>query len=119
MLPSRIASGAYYEAHQQLRVIAARYVKQSNYDAAADILAGGAMALLKAGSQQGASASGGDLAIMLLVEVYNKAGWEIEDDSESARRKSEFRILFNLLMFLKHNSPGSIWILQCNPASLL
>lgn len=83
----KIASGAYYEAHQQLRVIAARYVKQSNYDAAADILAGGAIALLKAGSQQGASASGGDLAIMLLVEVYNKAGWEIEDNGESARRK--------------------------------
>lgn len=89
LLSSRIASGAYYEAHQQLRVIAARYVKQSNYDAAADILAGGAIALLKAGSQQGASASGGDLAIMLLVEVYNKAGWEIEDNGESARRKSK------------------------------
>ncbi|KAJ9272185.1 hypothetical protein DTO212C5_1690 [Paecilomyces variotii] len=37
--------------------------------------------------RQGASASGGDLAIMLLVEVYSKAGWEIEDNGESARRK--------------------------------
>ncbi|KAL4801714.1 hypothetical protein BDV18DRAFT_164757 [Aspergillus unguis] len=86
----KIASGAYYEAHQQLRVIAARYIKQSNYDAAAEILAGGATALLRAGSQQGASASGGDLAIMLVAEVYVKAGWEIvggDDDAEGRARK--------------------------------
>ncbi|EED12514.1 DUF410 domain protein [Talaromyces stipitatus ATCC 10500] len=84
----KIAAGSYYEAHQQLRVIAARYLKQSNYDAAAEILTGGAKALLRAGSQQGASASGGDLAIMLVVEVYNKAEWEIGlDDAESRGRK--------------------------------
>ncbi|PYH98905.1 DUF410 domain protein [Aspergillus ellipticus CBS 707.79] len=86
----KIASGAYYEAHQQLRVIAARYIKQANYDAAAELLAGGATALLRAGSQQGASASGGDLAIMLVVEVYIKAGWEItggNDDTEGRARK--------------------------------
>ncbi|KAL5360325.1 hypothetical protein BJX96DRAFT_175186 [Aspergillus floccosus] len=85
----KIASGAYYEAHQQLRVIAARYIKQANYDAAADLLAGGATALLRAGSQQGASASGGDLAIMLVLEVYNKSGWEIsgKDDAEDRSRK--------------------------------
>lgn len=90
---SRIASGAYYEAHQQLRVIATRYIKQSNYDAAAELLAGGAIALLRAGSQQGASASGGDLAIMLVLEVYNKAEWKItggSDDTEGRNRKSEF-----------------------------
>ena len=88
----RIASGAYYEAHQQLRVIAARYIKQANYDAAAELLAGGATALLRAGSQQGASASGGDLAIMLVVEVYTKAGWEItggDDDTEGRTQKSK------------------------------
>jgi hypothetical protein len=88
----RIESGAYYEAHQQLRVIAARYIKQSNYEAAAEILAGGATALLRAGSQQGASASGGDLAIMLVLEVYTKAGWGItggDDDAEGRARKSE------------------------------
>lgn len=92
-LMRRIAAGAYYEAHQQLRVIAARYIKQSNYDAAAELLAGGATALLRAGSQQGASASGGDLAIMLVVDVYNKAEWEIQDgdnDTEGRARKSEF-----------------------------
>lgn len=83
----RIASGAYYEAHQQLRVIAARYIKQSNYDAAANILSGGAKALLQAGAQQGVSASGGDLAIMLVLEVYNKAGWEVADDETGKERK--------------------------------
>lgn len=70
-----------------------RYIKQSNYDAAAELLAGGATALLKAGAQQGASASGGDLAIMLVMEVYNKAEWEItggNDDTEGRARKSEF-----------------------------
>ena len=95
----RIASGAYYEAHQQLRVIAARYIKQANYNAAAEILAGGATSLLRAGSQQGASASGGDLAIMLVVEVYTKAGWEItggDDDTEGRARKSKsLRSLFH------------------------
>lgn len=88
----RIASGAYYEAHQQLRVIAARYIKQANYDAAADLLAGGATSLLRAGSQQGASASGGDLAIMLVVDVYDKAGWGIADggnDPDGKARKSK------------------------------
>lgn len=74
-------------------MIAVRYIKQSNYDAAAEILAGGATELLKAGSQQGASASGGDLAIMLVLEVYNKAEWGISggnDDAEGRARKSEF-----------------------------
>lgn len=85
---NRIASGAYYESHQQLRVIAARYIKQSNYDAAANILSEGAKALLQAGAQQGASASGGDLAIMLVLEVYNKAGWEVADDDTGKERKS-------------------------------
>ncbi|KAJ5701543.1 hypothetical protein N7488_009091 [Penicillium malachiteum] len=86
----KIAAGAFYEAHQQLRVIAARYIKASNWDAAAEILTGGATALLRAGSQQGASASGGDLAIMLVLEVYNKAEWEIaggDNDSEGWARK--------------------------------
>jgi hypothetical protein len=95
LLCDRIEAGSYYEAHQQLRVIAARYIKQSNYDAAAELLAGGATALLRAGSQQGASASGGDLAIMLVVDVYNKAEWEIQggdNDTEGRARKSEFEL---------------------------
>ena len=92
LLHYRIASGAYYEAHQQLRVIAARYIKQASYDAAAELLAGGATALLRAGSQQGAAASGSDLAVMLVLEVYVKAEWEIDggdDDAEGRARKSE------------------------------
>ena len=47
---------------------------------------------MKAGSQKGASASGGDLAIMLVLEVYNKAEWEISggnEDAEGRARKSE------------------------------
>lgn len=47
---------------------------------------------MRAGSQQGAAASGGDLAIMLVLEVYTKAEWEIaggDDDAEGRARKSE------------------------------
>ncbi|KAI5304337.1 hypothetical protein KEM56_006608 [Ascosphaera pollenicola] len=83
----KIASGAYYESHQQLRVIANRYIKQSNHDAAAEVLTGGALALLHAGSQQGASASGGDLSIMLVRDVYTKAEWECFDDTEEDKKK--------------------------------
>jgi hypothetical protein len=108
-LLSRIADGAYYEAHQQLRVIAVRYIKQSNYDAAAEILAGGAKELLKAGAQQGASASGGDLAIMLVLEVYNKAEWEIaggNDEAEGRARKSESQISFTTGCLLQRGASG-------------
>lgn len=89
LLPTtrRINSGDYYESHQQLRVIAARYIKQANYDAAANILAGGATALLRAGAQQGAAASGGDLAVMLVKEVYGKAAWAAAFDEEGKARK--------------------------------
>lgn len=95
LLCFRIADGAYYEAHQQLRVIAARHIKQARYDAAAELLAAGAVALLTAGDQQGAAASGGDLAIMMVLEVYNKAEWEIKggnDDTEGRARKSELKL---------------------------
>jgi len=61
----RIEEGAYYEAHQQLRVVSQRYIKAHNYDAAIDILCSGAEALLKAGQ----GGSGCDLCLML-VEVY-------------------------------------------------
>lgn len=49
-------------------MVASRYVKSSNWDAAIDILYGGALALLKAGQ----GGSGGDLCLYLL-EVYAKA----------------------------------------------
>ncbi|CAG8901977.1 unnamed protein product [Penicillium egyptiacum] len=101
----KIADGAYYEAHQQLRVIAARYIKQSNYDAAAEILAGGAKELLKAGSQQGASASGGDLAIMLVLEVYNKAEWETSGDNDDAEGRARKKRLIELLREFPSDEP--------------
>ncbi|KAJ5205589.1 hypothetical protein N7491_003781 [Penicillium cf. griseofulvum] len=101
----KIADGAYYEAHQQLRVIAVRYIKQSNYDAAADILAGGAKELLKAGSQKGASASGGDLAIMLVLEVYNKAEWEISGGNDDAEGRARKKRLIELLREFPSEEP--------------
>ncbi|RPB03713.1 DUF410-domain-containing protein [Choiromyces venosus 120613-1] len=64
-LEKRIEEGAYYEAHQQLRVVSQRYIKAQDYEAAIDILCSGAEALLKAGQ----GGSGGDLCLML-VEVY-------------------------------------------------
>ena len=76
---ARIAEGQFYEAHQQLRVIAARYVKQSNWNAAIDILSQGAQALLQAGQ----GGSGGDLC-NFLIEVYHKA--ETKPDAGSKAR---------------------------------
>ncbi|KAK8199368.1 hypothetical protein HDK77DRAFT_134804 [Phyllosticta capitalensis] len=75
----KIAEGQFYEAHQQLRVIAARYVKQSNWNAAIDILSQGAQALLQAGQ----GGSGGDLC-NFLIEVYHKA--ETKPDAGSKAR---------------------------------
>ncbi|KAF2430414.1 DUF410-domain-containing protein [Tothia fuscella] len=64
----KIEEGQFYEAHQQLRVIASRYVKQSNWSAATDILSSGAQLLLKAGQ----GGSGGDLGLYL-IDVYTKS----------------------------------------------
>ena len=75
----RIAEGNFYEAHQQLRVIATRYVKASNWSLASEILHGGALALLTAGQ----GGSGGDLCLYL-IDVYNKA--ELEPNSENKGR---------------------------------
>jgi len=62
-----------------LRVITARYVKQENYNAAIDVLFGGAQLLLKAGQ----GGSGGDLCIFLM-DVYNKA--ELKPDAATKGR---------------------------------
>lgn len=53
--------------------MASRHVKQEHWDAAIDILYGGALALLKAGQ----GGSGGDLACYL-VEVFVKGGKGVE-----------------------------------------
>ncbi|KAF2669481.1 DUF410-domain-containing protein [Microthyrium microscopicum] len=75
----RIKDGDFYEAHQQLRVISARYIKQDNFDAAIDILSSGAKALLEAGQ----GGSGGDLCLLLL-DTYGKA--ETTPDAQSKAR---------------------------------
>ncbi|KAF2086929.1 DUF410-domain-containing protein [Saccharata proteae CBS 121410] len=75
----KIAEGQYYEAHQQLRVIASRYVKSSNWPAAIDLLYSGAQALLQAGQ----GGSGGDLCLFLL-EVYFKG--EVKPEAGSKAR---------------------------------
>ncbi|KAI9796821.1 MAG: hypothetical protein M1833_005964 [Piccolia ochrophora] len=75
-LQQRIEEGQYYEAHQQLRVVASRYNKQQSYNAAIDILFSGAQSLLKAGQ----GGSGGDIC-SFLVEVYKNA--ELKPDSSS------------------------------------
>lgn len=64
----RVEEGQFYEAHQQLRVIANRYVKSTDYPSAVDVLSSGASMLLKAGQ----GGSGGDLC-MFLMDVYGKA----------------------------------------------
>jgi Golgi to ER traffic protein 4 len=73
---ARIAEGQFYEAQQQTRVVAARYVKQENWGAATDILFNVTQSLLKAGQ----GGSGGDLGIFL-VEVYKQA--ELKPDSSN------------------------------------
>ncbi|KAI0840256.1 DUF410-domain-containing protein [Hypoxylon sp. FL0890] len=73
-LQQRISEGQFYEAQQQTRVVAARYTKASNWDAAIDILYNVAQSLLKAGQ----GGSGGDLCV-LLVETYKQA--ELKPDS--------------------------------------
>jgi len=80
-VPHRIFEGQYYEAHQQLRVVAARYVKQQNWNAAIGILHEGALALLKA-SQGG---SGGDLCLYL-VEVFDKGKQPVNSNSKGTNR---------------------------------
>ncbi|KAI9660292.1 MAG: hypothetical protein M1829_006494 [Trizodia sp. TS-e1964] len=70
-LKLRIEEGQYYEAHQQLRVVASRYAKQENYAAAIEILFSGAQSLLKAGQ----GGSGGDLCLFLL-DLYQRAEWK-------------------------------------------
>lgn len=75
----KIDEGSYYEAHQQLRVISARYVKAQDYTSAIDVLASGAALLLRAGQ----GGSGGDLC-MLLLDVYGKA--ELASDAASRGR---------------------------------
>ncbi|EXJ79675.1 hypothetical protein A1O3_07955 [Capronia epimyces CBS 606.96] len=74
----KIAEGNFYEAHQQLRVITARYLKAGDYPSACDVLYNGALLLLRAGQ----GGSGGDLALMLLNDVYSKGEWACTDENK-------------------------------------
>lgn len=78
-LQARIGEGQYYEAQQQTRVVAARYIKASNWNAAIEILYNVAQSLLKAGE----GGSGGDLCVFL-VDVYKQA--ELKPDGTSRGR---------------------------------
>ncbi len=78
-LQEKIADGDFYEAQQQTRVAASRYIKTSNWPAAIDILASVAQALLRAGQ----GGSGGDLCVML-VDVYRQA--ELKPDAAAKGR---------------------------------
>ena len=78
-LRAKIVDGDYYEAQQQTRVVASRYIKQKNWDAAIDILNNVAQSLLKAGQ----GGSGGDLCNMM-VDVYKQA--ELKPDATSKGR---------------------------------
>jgi hypothetical protein len=84
----RIAEGQFYEAQQQTRVVATRYVKQENWEAAVDILYNVAQSLLKA--DQGGS--GGDLSIYL-AEVYKQA--ELKPDANNKGRLLTLLRLFD------------------------
>ncbi|KAL7913784.1 hypothetical protein GGI35DRAFT_224847 [Trichoderma velutinum] len=78
-LQEKIADGDFYEAQQQTRVAASRYIKTQNWPAAIDILYSVAQSLLKA-AQGG---SGGDLCVMM-VDVYKQA--ELKPDATSKGR---------------------------------
>lgn len=78
--PASIEEGAYYEAHQQLRVVSQRYVKAKDYSAAIEILSSGAQALLKAGQ----GGSGCDLCL-LMIEVFKTS-----NSSPTAALKGEW-----------------------------
>jgi len=75
----KIAEGNFYEAHQQLRVITSRYLKAQDYTSACDVLYNGSLLLLRAGQ----GGSGGDLAIMLLNDVYMKGEYDCSEENKS------------------------------------
>ncbi|KAK9448840.1 uncharacterized protein V1518DRAFT_418354 [Limtongia smithiae] len=82
----RIADGQFYEAHQALRTVAARYVKAEDYDQAIELLFHGARELLVAGQ----GGSGGDLA-SYMITTYKSAKVPVDTTS-----KARAVLLFNL-----------------------
>ncbi|KAH0614712.1 uncharacterized protein H6S33_000348 [Morchella sextelata] len=92
-LEKRIEEGAYYEAHQQLRVVSQRYVKAKDYSAAIEILSSGAQALLKAGQ----GSSGCDLCL-LMIEVFKTS-----NSSPTAELKAQ---VMQLIALINPEEPG-------------
>ncbi|KAK9240764.1 hypothetical protein V1525DRAFT_429758 [Lipomyces kononenkoae] len=82
----RIADHQFYEAHQALKTVAARYIKSQDYGQAIELLYHGAQELLTAGE----GGSGGDLSCYL-VDTYKLA--KIPVDGASKARVVQ---LFNL-----------------------
>ena len=89
----RIEEGDFYEAHQQIRTIANRYVKSSDWTSAVELLSTGASLLLKAGQ----GGSGADLC-NYLIEVYQKA--ELKPDTANKAQ------LLGLLRAFPPNEPA-------------
>lgn len=85
----KIAAGEFYDAHQGIRTVANRYVKQKAYSDAIEVLYNGALSLLKAKQY----ASGSDL-VLYIIEVYTIA--EIPVDSVSRNRLIELIQLFDV-----------------------
>ncbi|KAL1919758.1 uncharacterized protein VTP21DRAFT_1689 [Calcarisporiella thermophila] len=92
-LKKSVENGNYYEAHQMYRTVCNRYVKQSKYADAIELLFSGSVTLLK----HGQSGSGADLA-RYLVEAYT--GGQIEVNNESRKR------IFEILEIMPSEEPG-------------
>ncbi|KAI9808530.1 MAG: hypothetical protein M1825_003678 [Sarcosagium campestre] len=88
----RIEEGQYYEAHQQLRVVASRLVKQRDYDAAIETLYSGAKSLLNAGQ----GGSGGDICLFL-IDVFKTS--ELKPSTTSKGK------VLSLLRLFPHQEP--------------
>lgn len=74
----RIANGQMYEAHQAVRTIAARYIRQKAYGEAIEILYNASKQLLEA--KEAGSAS--DLTLYL-ISTYNLAETPVDGDSKA------------------------------------
>ncbi|CAN6627138.1 golgi to ER traffic protein 4 [Trichomonascus vanleenenianus] len=84
----KIESKQFYEAHQAVRTIAARYIRQKAYNDAIEVLYTAAKQLLEAG-QPG---SGSDL-LLYMISVYHTA--ETPVDNESRARVSQLVQMFD------------------------
>ncbi|ORX63830.1 DUF410-domain-containing protein [Basidiobolus meristosporus CBS 931.73] len=92
-LQKSVEEGNYYEAHQMYRTVCNRYVKQSKFDKAIELLTSGASTLLK----HGQSGSGTDL-ILYLLEVYKLNQVQVSDETKAR--------LIELLQQVPSSEPG-------------